>query len=493
MFRDETTSTASKVRRRVRAKQRERERESIVDASTAISPGPPNKKLLSSIQETAINRFFHDFVLDSRSIMHKTSTAKDGYFALISEMYHGCKPRSSFALALSAAANANFWRRHKSFEARSNSLKDYSKALQQLQKDLKCNGQSNVTAADMLAASTLLATYDTITSRDVSQRASWSAHVYGAVALLESSEGRDDRAKHELAGVLQQVVFQMLVDSLIMARHPSLSLERCTSVMATAPPQTPLVRFMFKTAELFAIWKDSVDENIGNNTTHRQNLDISEFLETCQSLDAEMESWMHSRPQEEVGTVLIRQNIEENIPIPLRALFATPGAPATLRLCADINQTHRWHFYRACQLTLLRTMMAATTTALAPTAATITDVSLIEYYKQIEAEIHSRTSKLVDDLLSTCFSTLTVKVPGKGKPETVADVQSFRGWQLLWPLHTAGTCLISLGRHCPDGMEKLEWVRTLYRYIRDDLGIQSANKFLQSRVNVNMPPLKIPY
>ncbi|KAF2168439.1 hypothetical protein M409DRAFT_53118 [Zasmidium cellare ATCC 36951] len=417
IFRDETGRAASRVQERMLAKQHERGCSALTVDDGAL------RQPLPSVQELAIARFFHDFILDgSASSGHSRPNA--GYLARIPGMYRRCEAESSFALALSAAANANFWRRHMSPQAKSNSLKDCSKALQQLRTDLE-HGSSLHEIADLLTASSLLAIYQLIATRDVSQRTSWTAHVNGAVALLGSEE-RDNTELYSLSGVLQPIVSQMLMDCLVMGRHPKHPLDRCTSVMELWSPSAMLFTFMYRTAELCATGLDGYSADAFDPTQQTRPVDI--FLEKCQALDEEMSSWMDSRS--DLEPVVILPNTKQNVPAPLWSLFAGTGAPRNLHLCPDMDQTHQWHLYRACRLTVLRAMMSAIRTGMA-LAATDAIMSSYELRRDL---VHSRTAVLVDDLLSAVFSSLVVPVPGKAKPESMTDLEGFE------PSRSSGRC-----------------------------------------------------
>lgn len=449
------------MQERLRAKEQQR-RDSALALDVQLSKQP-----VLCVQQAAIARFFYDYVLDNPSGWRESSS-NGGYLARVPDMYSRCSARSSFALALSAAANANFWRRHRSPQAQENSLKDCGLALQQMRQDLQHRSGAHH-LADTLTASVLLAIYQLIVIRDVAQRTSWTAHVNGAVALLRSEE----QAKQEpgkLVGVPQTITSQMLIDCLIMGRHPKLPMEQCLPSMT--PPNSPatLLTYMYRAAELCAsgtgvssLWVDHT----------QQTCSIVSFLEKCQALDEEIAGWMHSREDIEDPTIL--PNIRENVPAPLRPLFLRAGAPKTVHLCADIHQTHIWNFYRACRLTILRAMMAAIKMA---SALTTDQASLVDY-ELMNDFVVSRTITLVDDVCSTIFSSLVVSIPGKTEPKSMSDIEGFRAFQMLWPSHAAGTCLRSMGQRCPGSAEKLDWVRSVFRCIRDEVGIQSANNFLQ--------------
>ncbi|KAK4504324.1 hypothetical protein PRZ48_005240 [Zasmidium cellare] len=452
---------ATRVRERLLAKQRQ------IGGDSPLFDDLPKQPQVC-IQETAIARFFHDYVLDGSAASCR-SRPNAGYLAHIPGMYLHSKSGSSFALALSAAANANFWRRHNSDQARSQSMQDCGAALLQLREDLD-HRESPQDIGDLLAASAMLATYQLIVTRDVSQRTSWTAHVNGAVALL----GREEQGHQQLGDlgeVMRPIVLQMLADCLIMGRHPKLPLETCASVMAQTTSHETLFAFKYRTAELCAngiggCSVDSVDPA-------QQTRPIINFLERCQALDEEMSNWMQFRL--DLEPVAILPNTKDNVPAALRAMFSSPGAPTVLHLCADMNQTHQWHNYRACRLTILRAMMNAINTA----TALATDHTTLSNYELVREEVHSRAAGLIDELLSTVFSSLAVGLLGKAQAESMTDIEGFRAFQILWPLHIAGTCLKLMGQHYPSGCAKLGWIRSLFRCIRDEMGIQAANSFLQ--------------
>lgn len=472
MFRDETVNTATRVRRRIETRRRDDGHD-----ATSISILGEAKQLSTSIQQLAIHRFFHDFVLAAQSDSFNRCP-NNGYLLRLPEMLRRCEPHSCFSLALSAAANANFATRHKSWDARWLSLMDYSRALNRLRADLECQHEHDV-SGHTLAASHLLAMYELLVSRDLSQRTPFTTHVNGAVAFLESKE-TSHRGIYTAARGFQDVVVQMLINCLVEGTHPKPVTQCRVSGLKCDTPLSPLLIFMYRAAELCATWRDYCLAR-DDNGFKQLELEVHELHSKCELLDEEIETWMRDQLTDEAMSVM--SNTKQNVPRPFQALFAHSGAPETLLVSIYFNQVYRYNLSRACRLSLLRRMAAITDTIL----CTTTSESVLAEYKRARIRIQLNMIRLVDEVLSTVFSTLTVRVHGKADPESITDVEGFRGLTLLWPLHTVGTSLRDMGEHCPSGAAKLEWVQTLFRYIRDDLGIQFANNFLQH----NFPGQKV--
>ena len=287
-------------------------------------------------------------------------------------------------------------------------------------------------------------------------------------------DGGASRDPSKMAGFLQTVVSQTLIDSLVMRRYPRLTYQQFSSAMASSQSPAPLLGFMYRTAQLCGLWRDICSAS--SPSLSPPGFRIDNFLSKCRLLDAKMEAMMQGEPN--ITSIKVKKNAEQNVPAPLWPLFAMSGAPKTLYVYAGIGKTRQWQFYAACRLTLLSTMA----TALETTLAADVPIASPSTYEQISSEISSSTVYLVKAILATVYFTLSANMPNKPEPVSVADFSGLRGLQLLWPLHAAGTCLICMGQKYPEGLEKLAWIQALFRWIRDELGIQSANFFLQNNL-----------
>lgn len=211
LLRDQTDDVAEKTQRQWRS----RAMKSSSQASNTprsdhdnVSGTRLSRFLIPSIAGLAINRFFFDFVVPLDEIPDfRGATSNGSYFAFVPTAYSNADAGSCVALALSAAANANFGRRCKSSQALDQSLRDYGNALRKMREAVQAPGSE--VSSDTLAAACLLGAHE-LSATSVAGRRSWGAHVTGAAALLRTKF----EAKHqvrETAGLLQTILINMLV------------------------------------------------------------------------------------------------------------------------------------------------------------------------------------------------------------------------------------------------------------------------------------------
>lgn len=307
-----------------------------------------------------------------------------------------------------------------------------------------------------------------MTSGDASQPAPWAAHAEGGLALLESSE--PNQIVRQGPGTVPStlLVFQMLIDCMVAGKQPTLTIPEYRSVIGSIGPQGPLLDFMHRTACISAAWK-------GRSLACEPGKDLSwnlELVGKSQTLDEEIENFMQERF--EARDVTVVENNKLNVAPPLQSLFAMPGAPKQIFCCDSPTTVYQWHLFRACRLTVLRVLWAAIDKA----NARLTTEPLRANNELIKDLIRSRIDRSVDELLAMVYATLSAQGV-ETNLRSATDIQGYKALQLLWPLHTAGTCLMSMAKDCPTSVQRLDWVKALFRFIRDDLGVQTANRFPQ--------------
>lgn len=422
--------------------------------------------LAGSVQELAIARFFHDFVIPLDDPASEDGTHPHGsYFAFVPSLYRRAGVGSSFSLALSAAANANFWRRCKSHQARSQSLKDYGKALSVLNQDLH-HAEQQVTF-ETLAATCLLGMHELVVSRNAQEKSSWRTHANGAAALLKIKHDGDHHV-HETAGLLQTILITMTIDRMIAGTKPTIPLQVCLSLMPPESTSATLLEYMYRVAEICA------NLNQSRESSEKIVQDVSKFLVESSALEKEMVDWIEAYPKGR--DITLRANCPQNIPIWLRPLYSSPGAPTMLHQYADIHITHQLQFFRASRLTLL----AATLSAVNILLAASDSASVHEIYVPLEVHLQARIIEVVDEVLQGAFSSLMVKIPGKAEAQSLADVLGVRGYQLLWPLRQSVASLNQLDQERSDVSSRLGWIRRLFCCLKDDLGVQRPQDSFQS-------------
>lgn len=227
-----------------------------------------------------------------------------------------------------------------------------------------------------------------------------------------------------------------------------------------------LLSYTYGVADICADWRGT--QTAYGNDKEQIFTDAVDIIARGQALYEEMTEWRSGIP--EVREIQRLENCDGNVPAWLRPVYGSPGAPKMLQKYGTIHISHRLQFWRASRLTLLSTVVSAICTLL----SFAENRSDRDRYEPIKTMLEQRVLDLIDDICEGVFTAFTVPISGKPEPQSLSDVLSLRGYQLLWPLQAAAMCLKRMDLHQQETRSKLEWICSMLSHLRDDLGLQTG-------------------
>jgi hypothetical protein len=410
--------------------------------------------------DTAFHRFYFDFVIPiDEQPNSRGSTTTGSYFAFVPDIYGNAQADSCVALALSAAAHANFAKRCGSSASREQSHKDYGNTLKRIRDTVNAN---SAVSTDLLCSICLLAVYE-LCGDPVAAGSSWRAHALGLALLLKTMLESQAQIL-ETAGLLQTIMTKMLIASITQGTPPPISRDVYHSLLPSFGLSTSMMDCMHQISDLQASWRAAQESSI----TDVQRAVADEIVKTGQALDEGLNIWSDTLAAG-IGIRRIK-NCDKNVPIWLRPLYSIQGAPPMLQEYADLHVCHRLQFLRASRLSLLTTLESAMYKLR----------SILDAEEQLRplqnrlSSVQETIMMLIDDICEGTFAAFTVAVIGKSEPASFADVLGVRGYQLLWPLQSAATYLRQSIVRQPTVSTKLNWVNSTLICIRNHLGLQTG-------------------
>lgn len=475
-LRNQTNKTAEAAQKKWRSRSKKSPAESFTEVSssspesarersieTSPSALPQDVHTISSLQDLAFARFVFDYVITPTPY-----TSYASFYDFVPKLCLNADKKSSAFAALSATALANFAGRCRSEEAKRRSVEEYGRAIQLLKTTM--SSEDPKSCLELLATSSLLGTYELITAPYLTRGGSWSAHINGSVAILNRNFS-NDQMTNDVGGILASIVSQMLIIRMSSGQRPTIPIELCNNFISNrdAPPNM-LYGMMYETAHFIADWNErKIDCDIKTLLCFGR-----EQIKEGQKLDTRLVEWMESRP--EPWDVQKLDNCEKIVPIWLRGLYASKGAPRTLHMYTAFHIAHRWAFWRSTRITLHGVLLDMT--VLQTANATTTEER--DSYLSIEQVLQIRMYELVDDLCQSIFASFVVPIAGKPDPTSIDDVAGIRAHAILWPLYRAGMTLKRNSMRRLDSHQRFEWVRSALEFLNAEMGVAKAKAFFDN-------------
>lgn len=173
----------------------------------------------------------------------------------------------------------------------------------------------------------------------------------------------------------------------------------------------------------------------------------------------------------------IREVKVEHMPYWLHAIYREHGASSSMLVARNPSAAQRYNLMRGTRIQMHYHALNALDVliASAQTGAELT------FWLQTQHRFELRVMHHIDNVLASLYGHLTLPVHGKAAPKSFDDVPTQRVMLLLWPLYRG--CMLLMRRPALghlDVMGRRFWARSFLCWIRDEVGIQKCEAFVNN-------------
>ncbi|KAH8647748.1 hypothetical protein BX600DRAFT_475813 [Xylariales sp. PMI_506] len=453
----------------------------------------PSKALATPVEDLVKHRFMFDFFVEREDPNGpRGQICNDTWFKFVPGMYKHAEAgigvqHRPLSAALSAVSAINFAKRCQSTEAYLKSIESYGKAIQELKTSLQAPNAAPKTTFDHFTSIFLLSLYELMAplNEGFDKRiASWKAHSDGATTLLQGIAKQAHRSE-ELDWIIISILGQMQLASMSRSTRPKISLQLCHQLVPRNHEAMARLVVQYRVTDYVIDWREADKGYTHNGEDGFLPDHITEyFIARGLQLDREVSAWMNKTLRRDKIQTLLNHPI--NVPMWLREVYSSIGAPTMLYRYENFHVAHQWELFGASRLAILSTVIYAVQVRLRQVPSSLLfrgdmedgDDSGAEYassqdahYSAVKKMVELRMLVVIDEMCKGTFSVLTVPIQGKPQPQGLADVIGIRGYQLLWPLGKAVLCFrcFRLSQYAVNG--RLKWLRMVRSWIKSELGL----------------------